>query len=86
MTPKQREDAMAKVPLRRFGRPDEVAHAVDFLAHNKYANNCNIDLDGGISAVVSHTTPFTTPRAPLNSHQLTGRSFERRLPCTNSAM
>ncbi|OOF99220.1 hypothetical protein ASPCADRAFT_140936 [Aspergillus carbonarius ITEM 5010] len=39
------------IPLRRFGRPDEVADAAVFLAQNEYANNCMLNLDGGLSAV-----------------------------------
>ncbi|PYI11504.1 3-oxoacyl-acyl carrier protein reductase [Aspergillus sclerotiicarbonarius CBS 121057] len=39
------------IPLRRFGRSDEVADAAVFLAQNEYANNCVLNLDGGLSAV-----------------------------------
>ncbi|OJJ77506.1 hypothetical protein ASPBRDRAFT_36715 [Aspergillus brasiliensis CBS 101740] len=39
------------IPVRRFGRPDEVADAAVFLAQNEYANNCVLNLDGGLSAV-----------------------------------
>ncbi|KAL4898118.1 hypothetical protein BDV59DRAFT_506 [Aspergillus ambiguus] len=39
------------IPLRRFGRPAEVADAAVFLAENEYANNCVLNLDGGLSAV-----------------------------------
>lgn len=40
----------AKIPLRRFGHPSEVADAAVFLAQNEYANNCVLNLDGGLSA------------------------------------
>ncbi len=40
-----------RIPLRRFGTPDEVADAAAFLAKNKYANNCVLNLDGGLSAM-----------------------------------
>jgi NAD(P)-dependent dehydrogenase (short-subunit alcohol dehydrogenase family) len=33
-----------------MGEPDEVADAALFLALNKYANNCALTLDGGLSA------------------------------------
>jgi NAD(P)-dependent dehydrogenase (short-subunit alcohol dehydrogenase family) len=46
-----RDEIMAKIPLRRFGEPDEVADAAAFLAKNTYANNCILTLDGGLSAV-----------------------------------
>ncbi|KAL2799873.1 hypothetical protein BJX66DRAFT_322019 [Aspergillus keveii] len=40
-----------RIPLRRFGQPQEVADAAVFLAQNEYANNCVINLDGGLSAL-----------------------------------
>ena len=39
------------IPLRRFGDPREVADAAAFLAHNQYANNCILNLDGGLGAI-----------------------------------
>ncbi|PYI31964.1 NAD(P)-binding protein [Aspergillus indologenus CBS 114.80] len=39
------------IPLGRFGLPHEVADAAVFLAQNEYANNCVLNLDGGLSAV-----------------------------------
>ncbi|XHG04253.1 hypothetical protein AWENTII_007529 [Aspergillus wentii] len=39
------------IPLRRFGDPREIADAAVFLAQNEYANNCVLNLDGGLSAV-----------------------------------
>ncbi|KAL5594001.1 hypothetical protein BROUX41_001054 [Berkeleyomyces rouxiae] len=38
------------IPLKRLGTVDEVAHAALFLVQNKYANNCTLNLDGGLSA------------------------------------
>ncbi|KAL2886954.1 Carbonyl reductase family member 4 [Ceratocystis lukuohia] len=38
------------IPLKRLGTVDEVAHAALFLVQNKYANNCVLNLDGGLSA------------------------------------
>lgn len=46
-----RDEIIAKIPLKRFGAPDEVADAAAFLAKNTYANNCILNLDGGLSAV-----------------------------------
>ncbi|EMD91707.1 hypothetical protein COCC4DRAFT_57273 [Bipolaris maydis ATCC 48331] len=40
-----------RIPLGRFGTPEEIAHAALFLAENQYAHNCVINLDGGLSAV-----------------------------------
>ncbi|KAH8696332.1 hypothetical protein BGW36DRAFT_296994 [Talaromyces proteolyticus] len=41
----------ARIPLKRFGDPREVADAAVFLVRNEYANNCVLNLDGGLSAV-----------------------------------
>ncbi|KAK1625642.1 short chain dehydrogenase [Colletotrichum phormii] len=46
-----REPLEKRIPLGRLGRPDEVADAAVFLAQNTYANNCILNLDGGLSAV-----------------------------------
>ena len=40
-----------RIPLKRFGKPEEIAHAAVFLAENQYAHNCVLNLDGGLSAV-----------------------------------
>jgi len=52
MTKKLDEDALnMRIPLGRFGKPEEVAKAALFLAENGYAHNCVLGLDGGLSAV-----------------------------------
>ncbi|KAF1915310.1 hypothetical protein BDU57DRAFT_518211 [Ampelomyces quisqualis] len=40
-----------RIPLGRFGKAEEIAQAVLFLAENEYAHNCIVNLDGGLSAV-----------------------------------
>jgi NAD(P)-dependent dehydrogenase (short-subunit alcohol dehydrogenase family) len=45
-----REKVIASIPMQRFGKAEEVADAALFLASNKYANNCTLNLDGGLSA------------------------------------
>jgi NAD(P)-dependent dehydrogenase (short-subunit alcohol dehydrogenase family) len=50
---KARSNALERIPLKRFGKAEEIAEAAVFLARNEYANNCVINLDGGLSAVVS---------------------------------
>ncbi|KAG9246646.1 hypothetical protein BJ878DRAFT_533094 [Calycina marina] len=50
MTPAAREEALKSIPLGRFGDASEIADAALFLATNRYANNCVINLDGGLSA------------------------------------
>jgi len=51
MTPQARSEALNAIPLKRFGLSSEIADAAVFLATNKYANNCVVNLDGGLSAV-----------------------------------
>lgn len=50
-TDMSREPLEKQIPLGRLGTPEEVADAAVFLAQNPYANNCIINLDGGLSAV-----------------------------------
>ena len=50
MTPEARSEAINAIPLRRFGQSSEIADAAVFLATNQYANNCVLNLDGGLSA------------------------------------
>ncbi|KAH6711103.1 hypothetical protein DL95DRAFT_378123 [Leptodontidium sp. 2 PMI_412] len=51
MTPEARSAALNSIPLKRFGKSSEIADAAVFLARNKYANNCVLNLDGGLSAI-----------------------------------
>jgi NAD(P)-dependent dehydrogenase (short-subunit alcohol dehydrogenase family) len=52
MTAKLDEEQLQKrIPLGRFGEPEEIAEAALFLANNQYAHNCVLNLDGGLSAV-----------------------------------
>jgi NAD(P)-dependent dehydrogenase (short-subunit alcohol dehydrogenase family) len=46
-----RTEALNAIPLSRFGDVEEIADAAVFLATNRYANNCVLNLDGGLSAV-----------------------------------
>lgn len=50
MTPEARSQALTAIPLKRFGTTKEVADAALFLATNAYANNCTLNVDGGLSA------------------------------------
>ncbi|KAF4339998.1 3-oxoacyl [Fusarium beomiforme] len=45
-----RETYLRQCPLGRLGTPDEVADAAMFLITNRFANNCVLNLDGGLSA------------------------------------
>ncbi|KAF2032509.1 3-oxoacyl-reductase [Setomelanomma holmii] len=45
------EQLRQRIPLGRFGTPEEIAQAALFLAQNEYAHNCVVNLDGGLSAV-----------------------------------
>ena len=48
---RQKEKHIAEIPVRRYGKAEEVADAVIFLLRNEYANNTVLNLDGGLSAV-----------------------------------
>lgn len=50
MTAQARTEALGSIPLGRFGHASEIADAAVFLATNEYANNCVLNLDGGLSA------------------------------------
>ncbi|MCJ1318832.1 hypothetical protein MMC15_004163 [Xylographa vitiligo] len=51
MTQQARSAALQSIPQARFGTPEEIADAAMFLATNAYANNCILNLDGGLSAI-----------------------------------
>jgi 3-oxoacyl-[acyl-carrier protein] reductase len=48
---RSRADEMATIPLRRFGRPKEVAEVICFLASDRasYVSGTVIPVDGGMS-------------------------------------
>ncbi|RDL37332.1 NAD(P)-binding protein [Venustampulla echinocandica] len=50
MAPEARSAALNAIPLKHFGQASDIADAAEFLATNKYANNCVLNLDGGLSA------------------------------------
>jgi 3-oxoacyl-[acyl-carrier protein] reductase len=50
---KELQEAASTIPIRRFGRPDEVAALASWLASNDngYLTGQNILLDGGLSSI-----------------------------------
>jgi 3-oxoacyl-[acyl-carrier protein] reductase len=50
LKPQLKEEYLKDTPSRRVASPDEIAHAAIFLASNEFANNCVLNLDGGLSA------------------------------------
>lgn len=50
LRPGLKDKYLQNTPARRAGTPDEVADAAVFLASNGFANNCILNLDGGLSA------------------------------------
>ena len=47
---KQLKEWIKEVPLKRLGKPEEIAHAVIFLAENEFVNGIILSVDGGESA------------------------------------
>ncbi|EFQ97019.1 3-ketoacyl-(acyl-carrier-protein) reductase [Nannizzia gypsea CBS 118893] len=50
LSEKFRKEVVQSIPLRRLGMVEEVADAAVFVATNQYANNCVLNIDGGLSA------------------------------------
>ncbi|KAM3560095.1 hypothetical protein MY1884_003133 [Beauveria asiatica] len=50
LKPELQQAFLKDTPLGRVADPDEVADAAIFLAANQFANNCILNLDGGLSA------------------------------------
>lgn len=48
MKPELQEKFRQRVPLRRFGRPEEIAHAAIFILQNDYFNGRALEIDGGL--------------------------------------
>ena len=48
MKPEVLEKVTAPVPLKRLGKPEEVAHTAVYIAENDYYSGRVIDLDGGL--------------------------------------
>jgi len=48
MRPEMLEKLSAPVPLKRLGRPEEIAHAVRFIFENDFYTGRVIELDGGL--------------------------------------
>jgi 3-oxoacyl-[acyl-carrier protein] reductase len=48
MKPEVLEKVIAPVPLKRLGRPDEIAHASQFIIENDFFTGRCLDLDGGL--------------------------------------
>ena len=48
MPPEMLEKVTAPVPLKRFGLPEEVAHAAVFIAENDFFTGRALDVDGGL--------------------------------------
>ena len=38
-----------QTPLKRLGRPSEVAEIIKVLIENKFLNGCEINIDGGLT-------------------------------------
>ncbi|KAG5983037.1 hypothetical protein E4U55_000933 [Claviceps digitariae] len=50
LKPELKQAYLKEIPSNRVAHPAEVADAAIFLASNEFANNCVLNLDGGLSA------------------------------------
>lgn len=50
LKPELQQAYLKDTPLNRVADPEEVADAALFLASNGFANNCILNLDGGLGA------------------------------------
>ena len=41
--------ALSDIPLKRFGTPDEIAQAIDFLLHQPYLTGTGLNVYGGLT-------------------------------------
>jgi len=48
MKPEAVERALAMVPLRRWGQPDEIAHSARYIIENDFFSGRVIEIDGGV--------------------------------------
>jgi 3-oxoacyl-[acyl-carrier protein] reductase len=48
MKPTVLEKLRAMIPVNRLGTPDEIAHTVEFIIENDFANGRNFEVDGGM--------------------------------------
>ncbi len=48
MKPEILQQIAAAVPLQRVGKPDEIAHTVQFILENDYFSGRTIEVDGGL--------------------------------------
>ena len=46
--PKVKDKIVATIPLRRFARPQEIAHAALFILQNDYYDGRILEIDGGL--------------------------------------
>ena len=48
MRPEMRDKLTAPVPLKRLGKPEEIANAVSFIFENDFFTGRCLELDGGL--------------------------------------
>jgi 3-oxoacyl-[acyl-carrier protein] reductase len=48
MKPEALEKICALIPLKRMGKPEEIAHAVNFILENDYFSGRVVEVDGGL--------------------------------------
>ena len=48
MKPEALQRMAEVIPLKRLGKPEEIAHAIAFLLENEYFTGRILELDGGV--------------------------------------
>ena len=64
--PEIREDLRSRIPLQRWGEPEEVARVITFLAsdHASFVTGAIVPVDGGITANGGQFMPPSVSAAP----------------------
>src|SRR5690606_7384928 len=62
MKPEALEKMTAGIPLRRMGKPDEIAHSVAYIFENDYYTGRILELDGGLRLYAVRVEYQPTPK------------------------
>jgi NAD(P)-dependent dehydrogenase (short-subunit alcohol dehydrogenase family) len=43
-----KENILKQIPIKRFGKPEEILSGINFIINNEYINGTSIDINGGL--------------------------------------